>query len=210
LLNQSDVFKLSVLLLVTLTLMGCGEKRAADFSKDEVKTVSCVIVMPTKVPYEESAKSTKAKDELRSGATFLGEVLRKELQKSNVSRIIDPSRIRSQNYDMSGGIYNAVHEIAKNEKCESALLSTISKFENRKGTEYAVDEPASAAFELKLIDTATGQILWMSSFSETQVSLMSNLLSFKTAMNRGFKWVTVEDLVDNGAQEKLRKCAYFY
>jgi len=166
--------------------------------------------MPTKVPYEQSEKSSKDRDELRSGALFLEDVLRQELQKSKVSRILDPSRLRSRTYDTSGGTYNVLHEIGKQEKCETALLSTISAFRKRQGTEYAVDEPASAAFALKLIDTQTGQNLWMSSFNETQVSLMSNLLSFKTAMSRGFKWISVEDLVANGAQEKLRKCAYFY
>ncbi len=197
-------------MLATSLLFGCGEKRVAEFSQDEVEPLSCVIVVPTKVPYEDSANSSKDREELRAGALFLEDVLRQELQKSKVSRIIDPSRLRSQLYNMSGGTYRVLHEIGKKEKCEAALLSTISNFSKRQGTEYAVDEPASAAFELKLIDTQTGRNLWMSSFSETQVSLMSNLLSFKTAMTRGFKWITVEDLVANGAQEKLRKCAYFY
>lgn len=208
--KQGNVLKLSVAMLVAFLLQGCGEKRVAEFSQDEVKPVSCVIVMPTKVPYEQSAKSSSDKDELRSGALFLEDVLHQELQKSKVARIIDPSQLRSRSYDISGGTYNALHEIGKQEKCEAALLSTITNFSKRQGTEYAVDEPASAAFDLKLIDTRTGRTLWMSSFSETQVSLMSNLLSFKTAMNRGFKWITAEDLVANGAQEKLRKCAYFY
>jgi hypothetical protein len=210
LLYKGNVFKLSVALLTIVLLIGCGEKRVTEFSQDEIEPVSCVIVMPTKIPYEHANKSTEAREELRSGAVFLEDVLRQELQKSRVARVIDSSQLRSQAYDLSGGAYNALQKIGKEEKCETALLSTISNFSRRQGTEYAVDEPASAAFELKLIDTQTGRNLWMSSFNEAQVSLMSNLLSFKTAMSRGFKWITAEDLVAGGAQEKLRKCAYFY
>lgn len=209
-LNKGNVFRLSVALLTIVFLTGCGEKRVAEFSQGEVEPVSCVIVMPTKIPFEHANKSTEVREELRSGALFLEGVLRQELQKSRVTRVIDPSQLRSQTFDLSGGAYNALQKIGREEKCATALLSTISNFSRRQGNEYAVDEPASAAFELKLIDTQTGRNLWMSSFNEAQVSLMSNLLSFKTAMSRGFKWITAEDLVANGAQEKLRKCAYFY
>lgn len=208
--DQGKALSIFVVLLTILLLSGCVGKRVAEFSQDEVSPLSCIIVMPTKVPYEHGAKSSKDRDELRSGAVFLEDVLSQELQKSKVARIIDPIQLRSQTYDLSRGQYNALREIGKQKNCEAALLSTLSKFSRRQGSELAVDEPASAAFELKLIDTDSGRNLWMSSFSETQESLMSNLLAFNKAMDRGFKWITVEELIANGVQEKLQKCAYFY
>lgn len=207
---KSKKLRYSIVLFSSFLLFGCGEKRTADFTQDEIVPLSCVVVMPTKVPYEYAAKSREDSNDLRSGALFLEDTLRQKLQDSKVSRIIDPSQLRNQAHDLSGGTYKALQIIGEQEQCEAALLSTISRFSKRQGGEYAVDEPASAAFDLKLIDTKTGRNLWMSSFNETQVSLLSNLLSFNKARSRGFKWITVEELVARGAQEKLQKCAYLY
>jgi len=45
-------------------------------------------------------------------------------------------------------------------------------------------------------------------FKETQQSLMSNLMTFGKAENRGFKWITVEELVRQGIHEKIEECPY--
>ena len=202
--------KISLAVLSVVLLFGCAEKRIAEHPDDEIAPLTCVIVLPTKVPYEHTTTSTKDREELRSGALFLHNTLQQELRNSQVARIIDPAQLHNQAYDISGGTYNVLREIGKQERCEAALLSTLSRFSRRQGGDYAVDEPASAAFELKLIDTQTGRNLWMSSFNETHVSLMSNLLSFNKARSRGFKWITVEELAVQGVREKLRKCPYLY
>ena len=61
---------------------------------------------------------------------------------------------------------------------------------------------------MRLVNTRDGGVLWQSMFKETQQSLMSNLMSFDKAESRGFKWITVEELVRQGINEKIEECPY--
>ncbi|BCL61137.1 hypothetical protein DGMP_18300 [Desulfomarina profundi] len=54
----------------------------------------------------------------------------------------------------------------------------------------------------------TGAVLWSADFKETQESLLSNILSFNKAQSRGFKWISVEELLEQGIRERLAQCPY--
>lgn len=197
-------------LLVALLFVGCAEKNVSQVPDEEISPVSCVIVLPTRVPFEHAGGKTKEAEDLRTGALFLQSVIEKELRRSSVIRVIDPLQLRNQKYSLSGGTFPILREIGIQENCEAVLLSNLTRFKKRQGGEYAVDEPASAAFDLKLVETKTAKTLWTSSFNETQESLMSNLFSFNKARKRGFKWITAKELVARGARERLQNCPYFY
>ena len=61
---------------------------------------------------------------------------------------------------------------------------------------------------MNLYDTRTKAVIWVADFNETQESLMDNLLSFGKAQSRGFKWITVEELVSQGIRERLADLPY--
>ena len=61
---------------------------------------------------------------------------------------------------------------------------------------------------MELVRVDDGKVIWNGSFDETQESLLSNLLSFGKAQSRGFKWVTVEELVRQGVHERFAECPY--
>lgn len=192
-------------------LFGCaGNDTVGKFSTDEVQTLPCLVILPTKVPYEKKAVGLNKAEDLREGARFLQQELSRELRSSQVSRVVDPEQLRYSVSELPGDNYASLQIIGKRSNCPYIIMSTLSRFKQRQGGEFAVDEPASAIFEFKLMDSRTGKNLWMSTFAETQESLLSNLLSFNKAKSRGFKWITVEELVARGVQEKLRKNPYFY
>ena len=180
------------------------------FSTDEVQRLPCLVVLPTKVPYEKKAVGLNMTEYLREGARFLQQELTRELRSSQVSRVIDPEQLRYSVSELPGDNYASLQIIGKRSNCPYIIMSTLSRFKQRQGGEFAVDEPASATFDLKLMDSRSGSTLWMSTFAETQESLLSNLLSFNKARSRGFKWITVEELVARGVRDKLRKNPYFY
>ncbi len=72
----------------------------------------------------------------------------------------------------------------------------------------AADAPASASLKIRIVKADKGTVIWSSEFNETQESLLSNVLSFGKAQSRGFKWVTVEELVEQGVRAQLAKCPY--
>ena len=51
-------------------------------------------------------------------------------------------------------------------------------------------------------------MLWTADFRETQESLLDNILTYNKAQSRGFKWVTVEQLVEQGVKDRLATCPY--
>jgi len=91
-------------------------------------------------------------------------------------------------------------------KCNAVLETKISRFSQRVGGEYGADSPASAAFTMKIYSTEDGSVIWTATFRETQESLFSNIMS---AHKYGLRWVTVEELVTMGINEKVEQCPYF-
>ncbi len=61
---------------------------------------------------------------------------------------------------------------------------------------------------MRLVEVKTKAVLWSADFDETQESLMSNILAFNKAQSRGFKWVSVENLVRQGIKERIADCPY--
>ncbi|MBU3984426.1 MAG: hypothetical protein KJ985_13395 [Proteobacteria bacterium] len=90
----------------------------------------------------------------------------------------------------------------------AVLDITVTRFHERDGSDLSVNSPASAAFQMVLTHVDSGMVLWAASFDETQEALSSNLLSLGKARNRGFKWITVEELVSQGVKERLADCPY--
>lgn len=203
-------FQIAVLLALTSLLISCSRVVVKDASQEEIAPLSCVAVLPAAAGYKSGMSEKNDQKESRGGVSILERAVGAELQKSSVSRVVGPSLLPQGTGQVTGGRLGAVQEIGRRLQCEAVLVSTLNRFKRRQGTTYSVDEPASVAFELKLVGTRTGRILWMSNFDETQESLLSNLFSFGKAQSRGFTWITAEQLLVGGVHDKLRKCPYIY
>lgn len=86
-------------------------------------------------------------------------------------------------------------------KAEGAVVVNLYRFQQRVGTRYAIESPASVAFEIHLIDVATGRLLWGGDFTETQRALSENLLQLGSFLKRKGQWVTAEDMTIAELQE---------
>jgi len=91
---------------------------------------------------------------------------------------------------------------------DAVMLTLVSRYTERDGGDYSVNQPASVSFKYQLIHVPTGKELCMGVFDETQQTLLSNLFSFSKASSRGFKWVKAEQLTREGLNEKLNDCQY--
>lgn len=77
---------------------------------------------------------------------------------------------------------------------DAVLVGFIFRFRQRQGTGYAVDKPASVAFDLSVVRVSDGTVLWKNSFDETQQSLSKDLLQLDQYMKYGLRWYTAEEL----------------
>lgn len=81
---------------------------------------------------------------------------------------------------------------------EAVLYGKLYRFDERVGSSYSVQKPASVAFTLHLIRVSDGAILWHYTFDETQKPLTENLLDTKLYRESGLKWLTADAFATYG------------
>ena len=77
----------------------------------------------------------------------------------------------------------------------------IYRYQERKGGNFAVEKPASVAFHMHLMkDNVVGKIF---TYAEEQKALTQNLFTMGKFFRRGARWVTVEELAEEGINAGL-------
>ena len=84
------------------------------------------------------------------------------------------------------------------------MAGYVYRFRERIGTGYSVDSPASAAFDVHLVDVTSGSILWTGRFDETQCSLFENLFKIGTFLKRKGAWITVNKMAVSALEDMLK------
>ncbi len=138
-----------------------------------------------------------------------------------VERISDQNLIRCPvcGRAINPGVIHTDAEAAVKEKLKTALTERnigysggvkkgqpyihvlIYRFQERKGGNFAVEKPASVAFHMHLMkDGVLGRIF---TYSEEQKALTQNLFTMGKFLKRGAKWVTAEELAEEGINAGL-------
>lgn len=94
-----------------------------------------------------------------------------------------------------------VTEAGRKLGADVVLVGYLYRFKERIGTNYAVDSPASVAFDINMISTHNGELLWSADFDETQQSLSENLFLIGTFIKRRGIWVTAEQMATMALDE---------
>lgn len=85
------------------------------------------------------------------------------------------------------------------------LIPQILEWRKREGGEWGVDEPARVVFELTLLDIGNQRIARRFHFEESQRSLSEDLLQARKFFQRSGKWLTPQELVQDGLRQGLRE-----
>lgn len=196
---------------LAILLVSCSSKPASVSEPPQlVDSISRIAVLPVRTLAEEGSQlSVAGTAELKSGALYSDTILREELAGNPKAVLVYPADLDRVTAGVTGGLAATIASLGSDLGCDAVLLTTIRRYKQRMGGEYAVDAPASASFQMRLVETATQRVIWVADFNETQESLLSNILSFGKAQSRGFKWITVEDLTAQGLRERLAECPYF-
>ena len=91
--------------------------------------------------------------------------------------------------------------IAKALSADAVLGGHVYRWRERHGTEYAVSQPASVAFDVYLMTAADGLALWKARFDKTQISLSENVLDLQTFLKAKGRWMTADELAEMGLSE---------
>jgi len=167
-----------------------------------------IVVMPTVITKEALGAMGKGSSALDMGAGFIDGVIASELGKYDKVHIVTERQLDALPTDAAGGRLAQMKALGAKLDSNAVLDITVTRFHERDGSDLSVNSPASAAFQMVLTHVDSGMVLWAASFDETQEALSSNLFSLGKARNRGFKWITVEELVSQGVKERLADCPY--
>lgn len=87
---------------------------------------------------------------------------------------------------------------------DAVMAGYVYRFRERIGTGYSVDSPASAAFDVHLVDVSSRRILWTGRFDETQRSLSENLFKIVDFLKRKGAWITVDKMAVSALEDMLK------
>jgi len=202
---------LALLCICLFGLNACSSWKGSDETVEAqvLPELSCIAVLPTAVPVESTGimLNTELKS-LLAGAAYLDSVLAEELAGKEQFHILTDHQIDGILSDPWGGRIQQLRAISKATGCGGVLETTLSRYRQRVGTKLSAETPASVSFSMDLVGVEKGVVLWSTSFDETQQALFDNILSFKTAESRGFKWITAEELIRKGLQTRLEAFPY--
>ena len=91
-------------------------------------------------------------------------------------------------------------------QADAMLSGVVRRYVERDGSSTGVRHPASVWIVLELRD-GDGRVLWTGTYEETQAALSEDAGSLPRAWERGFRWVTAEDLAAYGVRELVRELA---
>jgi TolB-like protein len=87
---------------------------------------------------------------------------------------------------------------------DAVLGGFLYRFQDRVGSEYSVDSPASVAFDIHLIRVKDGRVLWGGHFDETQQPLSDNLFRLGAFLHRKARWVTAKEMAISALNDMLK------
>ena len=174
-----------------------------------IEPLACIVVLPvgTSVDRDKIINFAKAQS-LEKGAAYATGVLTRELGNNPKVHLLTSQQLSKLVPEISGGLSGTISALGRKIHCDGVLITTIRRFRQRKGSEYAADAPASVIFNMVLRNPETGKVLWTADYRETQSSFLSNIFSFAKVRKRGLKWMSAEQLLDQAISERLAKCRY--
>ena len=204
-----------------LLLAGCGGNYPTAPLKTTLHRTEKIAVVGFRSALGEEDTPHTVRDPL-SGAVFQAEPVSPSVVREMTRELFD--RLQSRGYrevlppGQALGAYSSLasgdmrlallpvkmlQEIGKTLGADLVLSGYIYRWRKRQGSGYAVNRAASVAFDLHLIRSEDGRIIWNGKFDNTQRSLSENILDLKTFLGGKGKWMTARKLASLGLDRLL-------
>jgi hypothetical protein len=150
-----------------------------------------------------------------TGAVFMAEPVSEEVARELTNRLFE-RLVEKGAYELSppgqaSGVYSKLlssdpvltdaeilQRMGRAFSSDAVLSGYVYRWRERIGTDYAVNTPASVAFDLCLISSLDGAVLWKDRFDKTQKSLSENLFDFSTFLKSKGRWMRAQELAAVG------------
>jgi len=197
------LLRLSFILIWISFLFGCGSKYVSINQVDNIEDLR--INRVAIIPFAADRMYSNGESEIApEGAAILTRLMEKKLDqfyylitREKVEVLL--SQIKSPRAQQIATILGRELEV------DAVLMGLVTRYQLRKGNNYAVSQPASVAFELYLLDSKKGKTLWSASFDKTQKSLSEDLSNLSSFIQREWKWLNAEELMELGVDQIVDK-----
>ncbi len=189
---------------------GSGNLQSRHSSDLETRHIRRIAVLPPVFPAGEVAAKTPlgSGPEPRNSSRDAAEALARSAYSIAAAmpnwQIVSESEVR----EVSGNLPPAsetirFRQIGQMVYADAVLTGRVQRYRERVGDEWGAKSPASVAFVLDLIDVRRGDVIWSASFDETQKSLSENIFAIGDIGQRGVRWLTAEQLTQEGVRKAL-------
>jgi len=209
-LKRFAIFSLPIaIFFAAFFLVSCSSKKQppAEDAKAPV-AIASLIVLPAEIDRSDKDYNYATTRQLETGVAAINTILQEMLADKKDILLLSENQKESLLADFHGNPQATARYIGQQLGVDAVMLTIVSRYSERDGGDYSVNQPASVSFKYQLIHVPTGSTLCLGVFDETQQTLLSNLFSFSKASSRGFKWVKAEQLAREGLHEKLNDCRY--
>lgn len=203
-------------LALAMMLAGCAVITAAKTTPD-ISLIKTVAMMPVQNMAEIYGVSRNVRNPL-SGSIFLTGAVSRDAASAFESavysraaalgrfRVLPPERALGALSSLTARDADPITDralwlnIGRTLKAEGALVCFLYRYSDRIGSRYAVEQPASVAFDLYLLRISDGRIIWNGRFDETQRALSENLLEIDKFVKRK-GWISAADMTTTGLDD---------
>ena len=197
------------ILCMSILNNGCSKKNLKSTEQPPDFAVSCIAVAPATsgTPLDSELLSKIEKKELDDGLYYLNKFLNKHFVSRQDVRLFSDGQLGATE-DSAASSLERARKFAGKLSCNAVLETTLHRYKERVGGNMTAKEPASVAFEYRLLAMPDGKVLCQDSFDAEQQSLMGNLLSFREGTGGSLTWLTAEEFMTKGLRNRLEKCSY--
>lgn len=190
-------------------LVSCASKTQQPHEEAKAPViVESLVILPTKIEAPDAGEKQTTIRQLATGAEVINAIMQDMYADKKNILFLTANQKESFIADFRGNDLATACHIGRQMNADAVMFAIVSRYSERDGNDYSVNQPASVSFKYQLIHVPTGDTLCLGVFDETQETLLSNLFSFSKASNRGFKWVKAEQLTREGLREKFSDCRY--
>ena len=189
---------------------GCSGKQEVPANVDKQQIpLTCIGVMPVASGMDQEAGNSPADAKsLKEGVKVLASLLQKQLAGRDDIRYVTPSQLQAIESSGPESSLARFRDVGNFLSCNGVLEVDLRRYRDRVGGQYTAKDPASVSFTYRLLEVNSGTVLCQGRYDEVQQSVLENLYNFSSARKRGFTWITAEELLREGVEQKLGECSY--
>ncbi len=219
-------FPTFILILSLISVVSCSFRRnELRWEKEEIPCLKRVVILGFR-PVSPIFKGSSYVRCPISNNTFRGERVSKDvttvmtnlflkhISNNKYFEIVMPQMVEKEFWDLYQVIDNTrkkelllnyLRQIGLAFDADAVLLGYVFRWEERVGSDFSAMKPASVSFDLHLIETEEGKVVWTEEFDKTQKSLSENLLEIKTFIKGKGRWLTAKGLAEIGIAGMVKK-----